>query len=73
MDYVFAMLIVLALIKILDLQRRITNLEAHDSLHSHKSVLLKQATTAGDDGNRTWVIPHVPTKRLSPDSSPATV
>ena len=60
-----AILIILIVLKIVDLQKRISELESHDPLYSRKPVAGRLGKATNGDGPRIYVIPAVAPRRAS--------
>jgi len=56
MNYILVTLIVLLALKILELEKRVSQLEGHDPLHQHKSVLLPHSENLGNLASGVYVI-----------------
>ena len=62
---IIAILIVLLLIKILDLQKRVSELETHDPRRQQKTAAVRSTNALQDDGPRVYVIPDIVPRRAS--------
>jgi len=57
MNYIIVILITLLVIKIMQLEKRIVQLECHEPSHQHKSVLVAQhASNLHDYASQVYVI-----------------
>lgn len=65
MDYIVAILILLLVLKIIELQKRVSHLEGHDPARSHKSILVEHRNTADADSPRVYVIPAMSRNQAS--------
>ena len=59
MDYIVAILILLLVLKIIELQRRVSHLEDHDPARPRKSVRVERRNTADSDSPHVYVIPEM--------------
>ncbi|MDD4870158.1 MAG: hypothetical protein PHR77_06325 [Kiritimatiellae bacterium] len=56
MNYIIAILMILLVLKIIELEKRISHLEGHDPLSQHRSVLVTHPNNLNDFGSRVYVI-----------------
>ena len=56
MNYIMAILIVLLVLKVMELEKRVSHLEGHDPLPSHKSALATHSSNLNDYASRVYVI-----------------
>lgn len=65
MDYIVAILILLLVLKIIELQRRVSHLEGHEPGRPHKSILVEHRNAADSDSPRVYVIPAMTRNQAS--------
>ena len=56
MNYIIATLIILLVLKIMEMDKRISHLEGHDPSSQHRSVLVTHPNNLNDFGSRVYVI-----------------
>jgi len=63
MNYVIMIVLLISFLRILELQKRISQLEGHNPANRNKSILLNRSCTTAPDGEHVYVIPDMPKRR----------